>query len=149
MHTAARRRARSQHGGGPSASRDARTVPGVQHPSTRDGFTFEQADANLAALSSADLIDISANARAVGFAVVGDSLDALVTPRGYRLLSKVPRLPGAIIERLVDNFGSLQALLGAEFDDLLQVDGVGESRARAVREGLSRLAESSILERYV
>ena len=58
-------------------------------------------------------------------------------------------LPGAIIERLVDNFGSLQALLGAEFDDLLQVDGVGESRARAVREGLSRLAESSILERYV
>lgn len=117
--------------------------------SARDGFTFEQADANLAALSSADLIDISANARAVGFAVVGDSLDALVTPRGYRLLSKVPRLPGAIIERLVDNFGSLQALLGAEFDDLLQVDGVGESRARAVREGLSRLAESSILERYV
>lgn len=41
MHTAAHRRARSRHGGGPSASRDARTVPGVQHPSTRDGFTFE------------------------------------------------------------------------------------------------------------
>ena len=29
------------------------------------------------------------------------------------------------------------------------VDGVGELRARSVREGLSRLAESSILERYV
>lgn len=115
----------------------------------RDGFTLEQADANLAALSSADLIDISANARAVGFAVVGDALDALVTPRGYRMLSKVPRLPSTIIDRLVDHFGSLQALLGAEFDDLLTVDGVGESRARAVREGLSRLAESSILERYV
>ena len=34
-------------------------------------------------------------------------------------------------------------------DDLMTVDGVGEQRARAVREGLSRLAESSILERYV
>lgn len=118
-------------------------------PAARDRLTCQQANDNLAALSSADLIDISANARAIGFAVVGDSLDALVSPRGYRLLSKVPRLPGAIIERLVDNFGSLQALLGAEFDDLLTVDGVGESRARAVREGLSRLAESSILERYV
>ena len=61
----------------------------------------------------------------------------------------MPRLPGAIIDRLVDHFGSLQALLAADFDDLLTVDGVGESRARAVREGLSRLAESSILERYV
>ena len=117
--------------------------------SSRDGYTLEQADANLASLSNDDLIDISANARAVGFPVAGDALDALVTPRGYRLLSKVPRLPGAIIDRLVDHFGSLQALLAADFDDLLTVDGVGESRARAVREGLSRLAESSILERYV
>ena len=33
--------------------------------------------------------------------------------------------------------------------DLQVVDGVGETRARSVREGLSRLAESSILERYV
>jgi diadenylate cyclase len=34
-------------------------------------------------------------------------------------------------------------------EDLQGVEGVGESRARSVREGLSRLAESSILERYV
>ena len=41
------------------------------------------------------------------------------------------------------------ALLAANIDDLMDVDGVGEGRARLVREGLSRLAESSILERYV
>ena len=57
--------------------------------------------------------------------------------------------PGAIVDRLVDHFGSLQKLLAASIDDLMDVDGVGEGRARAVREGLSRLAESSILERYV
>jgi diadenylate cyclase len=34
-------------------------------------------------------------------------------------------------------------------DDLQAVDGIGELRARSVREGLSRLAESTILERYV
>ena len=70
-------------------------------------------------------------------------------PAGYRLLPKVPRLPGAIVDRLVDHFGGLQKLLAANLDDLMTVEGVGEQRARAVREGLSRLAESSILERYV
>ena len=72
-----------------------------------------------------------------------------VSPRGYRLLAKVPRLPGAVVDRLVEHFGSLQKLLAASVDDLQAVDGVGEARARGVREGLSRLAESSILERYV
>ena len=63
--------------------------------------------------------------------------------------SKVPRLPAPVVDRLVDHFGSLQKLLAASVDDLQAVEGVGEARARTVREGLSRLAESSILERYV
>ena len=53
------------------------------------------------------------------------------------------------MERLIDHFGSLQKLLAASIDDLQAVEGVGDLRARGVREGLSRLAESSILERYV
>ena len=100
-------------------------------------------------VDSTELLDLGAGARALGFTVVGDALDAAVSPRGYRLLSKVPRLPGAIVDRLVEHFGSLQKLLAASIDDLMAVEGVGEGRARAVREGLSRLAESSILERYV
>lgn len=95
------------------------------------------------------LLDLAAGARAVGFSVVGDSLDAPVSPQGYRLLTKVPRLPTAIVDRLVSHFESLQRLLAAGIEDLMLVEGVGEGRARAVREGLSRLAESSILERYV
>ena len=43
---------------------------------------------------------------------------------------------------------TLQALLGAAVEDLQQVEGIGENRARFIREGLSRLAESSLLERY-
>ena len=100
-------------------------------------------------LTSAELLDLGAGARAVGFTIVGDALDSAVSPRGYRLLTKVPRLPPAIVDRLVDHFESLQRLLAANLEDLMSVGGVGESRARAVREGLSRLAESSILERYV
>jgi diadenylate cyclase len=72
-----------------------------------------------------------------------------VSPRGFRLLARVPRLPDLVIDRLVDHFGGLQRLLAASIDDLQAVEGVGEARARTIREGLSRLAESSILERYV
>jgi diadenylate cyclase len=54
-----------------------------------------------------------------------------------------------VVDRLVEHFGTLQKLLSAGIDDLQAVDGVGELRARSVREGLSRLAESTILERYV
>ena len=79
----------------------------------------------------------------------GEHLDGAVAPRGYRLLAKVPRLPGPVVDRLVEHFGGLQKLLSAGIDDLQAVEGVGELRARSVREGLSRLAESSILERYV
>lgn len=111
--------------------------------------SVDQVLANMMALSSTELLDLAAGAKALGFAVVGDSLDSSVSPRGYRLLSKVPRLPGAIVDRLVEHFDSLQKLLAANIEDLMAVEGVGEGRARAVREGLSRLAESSILERYV
>ena len=104
--------------------------------------------AGLEALSPTELVDIGAVARAVGLGT-NDHLDAAVTPRGYRLLAKVPRLPVSVVDRLVDHFGGLQKLLSASIDDLQAVDGVGELRARSVREGLSRLAESSILERYV
>ncbi|MGI8613058.1 MAG: DNA integrity scanning diadenylate cyclase DisA [Nocardioidaceae bacterium] len=104
--------------------------------------------AALSSLGSEELVDVSNVSRSLALGGA-ESLDAALTPRGYRLLTKVPRLPGAVIDRLVDHFGSLQKLLAATIEDLQAVDGVGELRARSVREGLSRLAESSILERYV
>ena len=90
----------------------------------------------------------SAVARCYGLPTSPDALDSPVSPRGYRLLARVPRLPAAIIDRLVDHFGGLQKLLAATIEDLLAVEGVGEARARGIREGLSRLAETSILDRY-
>ena len=104
--------------------------------------------AALEGLGPTELVDVAAVARSLGLGA-SEHLDSAVTPRGYRLLAKVPRLPGAVVERLVEHFGSLQKLLSASIEDLQAVDGVGELRARSVREGLSRLAESSILERYV
>jgi diadenylate cyclase len=103
----------------------------------------------LSAMTPTELLDLNVLARTLGFVGGVEVLDTQVSPRGYRMLAKVPRLPRLVVDRLVDHFGTLQKLLAAGVDDLQTVDGVGDARARAIREGLSRLAESSILERYV
>ncbi|GAB3316960.1 DNA integrity scanning diadenylate cyclase DisA [Geodermatophilus aquaeductus] len=115
---------------------------------TRRPRTIEDVLADLRTLSATELLDLSAVARCYGLPTSADALDSPVSPRGYRLLARVPRLPAAIIDRLVDHFGGLQKLLAATIEDLLAVEGVGEARARGIREGLSRLAETSILDRY-
>ncbi|WP_082623988.1 DNA integrity scanning diadenylate cyclase DisA [Nocardioides sp. Soil805] len=103
---------------------------------------------DLSTLSPTELVDPGAVAAVLGLGTA-ENLDGAVAPRGYRLLAKVPRLPPSVVDRLVEHFGGLQQLLSAGIDDLQAVEGVGELRARSVREGLSRLAESSITERYI
>lgn len=113
------------------------------------GRPVEEALHDLDLLSAADLLDLVSVAKSLGHRDSSEGLETPVSPRGLRLLAKVPRLPGGIVDRLVDHFGNLQRLLGATVEDLQTVGGIGDTRARAVREGLSRLAEASILERYV
>ena len=103
--------------------------------------------AELDALSAEELLELGLVGKCLGHAAT--DLDTSISPRGYRLLARIPRLPAPVGERIVEHFASLQKMLAATIDDLQAVEGVGESRARTVREGLSRLAESSILERYV
>jgi diadenylate cyclase len=102
----------------------------------------------LAELSATDLLDLTQVARAMGLPSTPEGLESAVSPRGHRLLARVPRIPAAILDRVVEHFGGLQKLLAASVEDLQVVDGVGETRARAVREGISRLAEVSIIDRF-
>jgi diadenylate cyclase len=118
-------------------------------PTGRRARPTEEVLAELDAISAADLLDLTALARTVGLPAAPDGQEVAASPRGYRLLARVPRLPRPLVDRLVEHFGSLQKLLAAGVEDLQAVEGIGETRARAIREGLSRLAESSILERYV
>ena len=64
-----------------------------------------------------------------------------------RRLGVFTRLPSYLGDRLIEHFGTLQALFGASANDLQAVEGVGESRARVIRDGLVRLAESAYTER--
>ncbi|NLT31689.1 MAG: DNA integrity scanning protein DisA [Propionibacterium sp.] len=93
----------------------------------------------LAELSSDELLDPQAVARAAGYP---DPLDARLTVHGYRQLAQIQRLPTVVAERLLEHFGGLQGLMGATMAELLDVEGIGDSRARLVRDGLMRLSES-------
>ncbi len=105
---------------------------------------MRQALTAIASLSDADLLDLGLIGRCFGYPTTGEALDMAMTPRGYRLLARIARLQFAHIDRLVTGFGSLQALLASSAADLQGVEGIGSIWARHIREGLSRLAETSL-----
>ncbi len=115
-----------------------------------EGATWhlEDALASLSDLGTDDLLDLKAVAGMLHLPGSSLDLDASLSPRGFRLLAKVPRLPESVINDIVDRFGDLQKVLRASISDLDEVKDVGEVRARAIKEGLARLAEASILDRY-
>ncbi len=111
----------------------------------------QRADAALAALhglSHEDLLGRIAVAGVLGFDPVPGALDLPVEARGYRLLHRLPRVSDSIIERIVERFVTLPQILQATLVELEKVGGVGEAKARTVKDGLSRMVEASILERY-
>ena len=99
-------------------------------------------------LSAVDLLDLTQVARASGLPSTPEMQESAVSPRGYRLLARVPRISPSVLDHVVEHFGGLQKLLAASVDDLMVIDGVSEGRARSVREGISRLAEVSIIDRF-
>ncbi|MGH9082957.1 MAG: DNA integrity scanning diadenylate cyclase DisA [Acidimicrobiales bacterium] len=108
----------------------------------------ERALATLHRLTYDELLGRTAVAAVIGFDDVPGVLDRPAEARGYRLLHRLPRVSDAIIHRIVERFVTLPQLMQASLAELEQVGGVGEAKARAVKDGLSRMVEASILERY-
>jgi diadenylate cyclase len=101
----------------------------------------------LARIDDETLLDLEAVAMVLHFPPSLD-LDSAVQPRGFRLLHKIPRVPELVSDHVVERFSNLQKIMRASAAELTEVEGVGDVRARAIKEGLARLAETSILERY-
>jgi diadenylate cyclase len=85
----------------------------------------------------------------LGYPATTNPLDYAVTPRGFRVLTHIPRLPESVIQRLVAKLGGLEGIVRASQRDLEAVDGVGAVRAREIREGLRRLQEHNLVDRYL
>ncbi|HEX6951948.1 MAG TPA: hypothetical protein VF124_04090, partial [Gaiellaceae bacterium] len=103
----------------------------------------------LAALSYQELLEFGRLAEVLGYDRGVNPLDQAVAPRGYRILSHIPRLPESLVRRVVAGLGSLDAVVRATQRELESVEGVGAVRAREIREGLRRLQEHNLVDRYL
>jgi diadenylate cyclase len=86
--------------------------------------------------------------RILGYGVTPNALDIPVVPRGYRVLKRLPRLPMLVIENLVAHFKTLHRIYNASIAELDDVDGIGEVRAKTIRDGLKRVREQVLLDRH-
>jgi diadenylate cyclase len=124
------------------------SVVGDYHASD-DPREAQRALERLASLSHERLLETDFVAECMGYPRGVNPLDTAVSPRGYRALSHVPRLPPNVIRRLVDELDGLEALARASLRELEAVEGVGSVRAREIKEGLRRLQEHNLVERYL
>ena len=87
--------------------------------------------------------------RSLALGTASSHLEQQVAPRGYRMLHKIPRIPPAIIDNLVERFTMLDKVLKASIEELDEVEGIGEVRARSIKNGLMRMREQILLEYMV
>jgi len=104
---------------------------------------------SLPRLPHPDLLDFGRLAELMGYDRKLNTLDFPVTPRGYRILGKIPRLPEPVVENVVRDFGRFDEMLAATAGELEGVEGVGEVRAKEIREGLRRLQQINLVDRYL
>jgi diadenylate cyclase len=84
-------------------------------------------------------------ARHLGWASVGeaDLHDIVVSPRGYRMLKQVAKIPLATADQVVARFKSLSHLSRADEASLMEVEGIGEKRAQSIIAGIGRMRNRS------
>jgi diadenylate cyclase len=104
--------------------------------------------ARLVALPYRRLLDFTELAEVLGYGPV-NPLDQPVTPRGYRALAQIPRLAASTIATVVASFDGLDAIMRASLREFEVLEDVGRERAREIREGLRRLQEHNLMDRYL
>src|SRR4051795_971051 len=104
---------------------------------------------SLARLPHEDVLDFGRLAELLGYDRKLNTLDFPVAPRGYRVLGRIPRIPKLVVQKIIHELGGLEEVLAASDADLEAVDGVGSTRAKDIREGLRRLREVDLVDRYL
>ena len=85
-------------------------------------------------------------AKALGYEQFDNYEEVAVYTRGYRILNKIPRMPSNIVTNLVKTFKSFQHILLADIDKLDEVEGIGEVRARTIKQSLRRMQEQFVFD---
>lgn len=96
-----------------------------------------------------NLLDLDRIAQELGYSGLSvNNETAFLVTKGYRLLNKVPRLPGQVINNLIKHFGDFSNILQASIEELDDVEGIGAVRAKNIRDGLRRLKEQTYSETH-
>jgi diadenylate cyclase len=111
-------------------------------------YAEEEGLARLRSLSPDALMDLPHVVAALNLPAPSAEMHSELAARGYRLLHRLPQLSEVLVQRLVERFGSLPEIMSASAAELESVEGIGAATARVVRDGLARLVEASIFERY-
>ncbi|MGL4796501.1 MAG: DNA integrity scanning diadenylate cyclase DisA [Paraclostridium sp.] len=115
----------------------------------RNSMTLKDFKKKIKDLSSEELIDLTNIAKILGYSGFTEDMDTPVRPNGYRILNKIHRLPNSIIENLVNYFEDFQAILEASIEDLDDVEGIGEIRAKYIKNGLIKMQELVLIDRHI
>ena len=116
---------------------------------TKDKLNSEDVLDSLSELTYEELNKESSIAKLLGFDVFDNYDEVGVYTRGYRILSKIPRMPTNIVENLVSSFKSFQHILAADIESLDEVDGIGEIRARTIKQSLKRMQEQFVFDNLI
>ncbi|MCI8352472.1 MAG: DNA integrity scanning protein DisA [Clostridia bacterium] len=93
-----------------------------------------------------DLMNSLVIAKALGYEIFDNYEEVGVYTKGYRILDKIPRMPNNIVENLIKKFKSLQHIISADIPELDDVDGIGEVRARTIKQSLKRMQEQFVFD---
>ncbi|MGL5641096.1 MAG: DNA integrity scanning diadenylate cyclase DisA [Paraclostridium sp.] len=115
----------------------------------RNDMSLSEFKKKIISLSSEELLDLANIAKMIGYTGFSESMDMPVRPKGYRILNKIHRLPSTIIENLVTYFDDFQDILRASIEDLDDVEGIGEIRAKYIKNGLIKMQELSLIDRHI
>ena len=97
-------------------------------------------------LSHEDLMKPQLISKILGYDTFDNYDEVGVYTKGYRLLNKIPRMPSNIVENLVKSFKSFQHIISADIPELDEVDGIGEVRARTIKQSLKRMQEQFVFD---
>ncbi len=103
----------------------------------------------LSQLRAEELLDEAEIVRMLGYGKLANLQEQVVSPRGYRILHRIPRLPSAIIENLIEKYHDLTGIMFASIDELDEVEGIGETRAQMIKAGLNRIQEQLFVDRHI
>ena len=106
----------------------------------------EEIQEQLSKLEPEELMKMQSIAKILGYESFENYEELAVYPKGYRILSKIPRMPNTIVEKLVKSFKSFQHILLADINDLNKVEGIGDVRARTIKQSLKKMQEQFAFE---